>query len=78
MSLDKSKISMFGDSSRNLILKKERNTRNDPFVEITQKSQKQEGGTKSHKISKDKLTTLEVEIHRRPAHDEVQRNVEPS
>ena len=76
MSLDKPKITKLSNRFRMFTPKKERNTMKKPFVE---RSQEQEGvenfrrngqNEEQKKVSQDKRSTLEVEIHRSPDHDE--------
>ena len=78
MSLDKSKIPKLRDSSREFIPKKQRNSKNDTFLERIEKTrnmkEKKLSGemieTRSQKASEQEKTMLEVEIHPNLALDE--------
>ena len=78
MSLDKCRIPRLGDSSWKIVPMKQRTTMNDPFVERTKEARNEKGKnvsgemvkTRNQKVSEDKRTTLEVEMHRSPTQDE--------
>ena len=80
MSLDKSKISILGDSSRKFIPEKQRKTINDPFVERITRTRTDKGETVSgrlvetriQKSSEERKAMLEVEVHPDQAMDENQ------
>ena len=78
MSLDKSRIPKFSDSSRKFIPEKQRKAVNDPFVEKITQTRTDKGKkflsrmveTRSHKSSEGQRAMLEVEVYPDPAMDE--------
>ena len=78
MSLDKSRIPKFSDSSRKFIPEKQRKAVNDPFVEKITRTRTDKRKkflsrmveTRSQKSSEGQKAMLEVEVHPDPAMDE--------
>ena len=74
MNLDKSRISKLRDSSRRFMQKRQRKSMNVPFVERIKKTRSKKGSkvsgalveARSQKVSEDRKTKMDEEIHRSP------------